>query len=141
MRHEWCKSVLTGDYYGAKHPMRQTRTWELLAGGGKWHWILQLYSWPYYAMIIAGLVLAGFSAFLEKTERSSVFSGQSTDVAWYFPVFIDLGMQQPLSGLFYSGDDTDGIGWIDTGVEAAGGMEGKKIEREEQTGVFSRIEK
>ena len=25
-------------------------------------------------MIIAGLVLAGFSAFLEKTERSSVFS-------------------------------------------------------------------
>lgn len=54
--------------------MRQTRTWELLAGGGKWHWILQLYSWPYYAMIIAGLVLAGFSAFLEKTERSSVFS-------------------------------------------------------------------
>ena len=50
-------------------------------------------------------------------------------------------MQQPLSGLFYSGDDTDGIGWIDTGVEAAGGTEGKKTEREEQTGVFSRIEK
>lgn len=66
---------------------------------------------------------------------------QSADVAWYFPVFIDLGMQQPLSCLFYSGDDTDGIGWIDTGVEAADGMEGKKTEREEQTGIFSRIEK
>ena len=74
LRHEWCKSVLAGDYYGAKHPMRQTRTWELLAGGGKWHWILQMYSWPYYAMLIVGLVLAGFSAFLEKTERSSAFS-------------------------------------------------------------------
>ena len=70
MRHEWCKSVFAGDYYGAKHPMRQTRTWELLAGGGKWHWILQLYSWPYYAMIIAGLVLAGFSAFLWPLIKS-----------------------------------------------------------------------
>lgn len=87
MRHEGCKSVFAGDYYGAKHPMRQTRTWELLAGGGKWHWILQLYSWPYYAMIIAGLALAGFSAFLEKTERSSVFScfyrsGNATAAIW-----------------------------------------------------------
>ena len=42
-------------------------------------------------------------------------------------------MQQPLSGLFYSGDDTDGIRWIDTGVEATGGMEGRKREREEQS--------
>ena len=67
-------------------------------------------------------------------EKFCIFR-QSTDVAWYFPVFIDLGMQQPLS------DDTDGIGWIDTGVEAAGWMEGRKTEREEQTGVFSRIEK
>ena len=60
---------------------------------------------------------------------------------YIFPVFIDLGMQQPLSGLLCSGDDIDGIGWINTGVEAADGMEGKKTEREEQTGVFSRIEK
>lgn len=73
-------------------------------------------------------------------EKFCIFC-QSTDVAWYFPVFIDLGMQQPLSGLLCSGDDIDGIGWIDTGVEAAGGTEGKKTEREEQTGVFSRIEK
>lgn len=58
-------------------------------------------------------------------EKFCIFR-QSTDVAWYFPVFINLGMQQPLSGLFYSSDDTDGIGWIDTGVEAAGGMEGKR---------------
>lgn len=73
-------------------------------------------------------------------EKFCIF-GQSADIAWYFPVFIDLGMQQPLSGLLCSGDDIDGIGWIDTGVEAAGGTEGKKTEREEQTGVFSRIEK
>ena len=81
-----------------------------------------------------------FRFFGKDREKFCIFR-QSTDVAWYFPVFIDLGMQQPLSGLFYSGDDTDGIGWIDTGVEAAGGMEGRKREREEQTGVFSRIEK
>ena len=116
--------------------MRQTRTWELLAGGGKWHWILQLYSWPYYAMIIAGLVLAGFSAFLEKTERSSVFSVSRLTL---FGIFLFLSIWECNSR--YLVCFTDGIGWIDTGVEAAGGMEGRKREREEQTGVFSRIEK
>ena len=35
---------------------------------------MALYSWPYYAMIILGLVLSGFSAFWKKTEESSVFS-------------------------------------------------------------------
>lgn len=74
LRYGWCKSALAGNYYGAKHPMRKTRTWELLAVNGKWHWVIQLYSWPYYAMIIAGLALSGLLAFREKTEKSSVFS-------------------------------------------------------------------
>ena len=64
-------------------------------------------------------------------EKFCIFR-QSTDVASYFPVFIDLGMQQPLSGLFYSGDDTDGIGWIDTGVEAAGWKEERQKEKSKQ---------
>ncbi|MDD6662041.1 MAG: glycosyltransferase family 39 protein [Lachnospiraceae bacterium] len=74
LRYGWCKSILSGNYYGTKNPMRKTRTWQLLNVKGKWHWMVQLYSWPYYAMIILGLVLSGFSAFWKKTEESSVFS-------------------------------------------------------------------
>lgn len=74
LRYGWCKSALAGDFYGAKNPMRKTRTWELLSTNGKWHWIFQLYSWPYYAMILLGMLLSGLFAFGKGTERSSVFS-------------------------------------------------------------------
>ena len=79
LRYGWCKSALAGDFYGTKNPMRKTRTWELLSVNGKWHWILLLYSWPYYAMLMSGVLLSAFTAFGKKTEKSSLFSvGQLT---------------------------------------------------------------
>lgn len=74
LRYGWCKSALAGDFYGAKNPMRKTRTWELLSTNGKWHWVFQLYSWPYYAMIIIGMLFSGLFVFGKGTEKSLVFS-------------------------------------------------------------------
>ena len=92
-------------------------------------------------MIIAGLVLAGFSAFLEKTERSSVFSVSRLTL---LGIFLFLSIWECNSRylvcfipvMILTASDGLTQGW-----KLLAGMEGRKREREEQTGVFSRIEK
>lgn len=70
LRYTWCNSCLAGDYYGTKYPYEETKVWHLLSVNGKYHWIALLYSWPYYILVLLGLVSSGLFA-LRKSENNS----------------------------------------------------------------------
>lgn len=67
--------------------------------------------------------------FLEKNGGKFRIFDRKADASWNFPVFIALGMQQPVSRLLSSGYDTGLGGRIDGRMETSGETTGKKTER------------
>lgn len=73
MGYTWGNSCLAGNDYATRYPLRQTVLWELLSLKGKYHWILLIFTWPYYILILLGILFSAIAALREKTLKTSVF--------------------------------------------------------------------
>lgn len=73
MRYTWGNSCLAGNDYGTRYPMRETILWELLSLRGKYHWILLIFTWPYYMLVLLGILFSGIAALREKAAEASPF--------------------------------------------------------------------
>lgn len=73
MDYTWCNSCLAGDYYAAKYPYEQNYVWNLLSKDGTYHQAVLLYTWPYYMLLLAGILLSAVRSLRDHTEGSSFF--------------------------------------------------------------------
>lgn len=74
LRYTWCDSCLAGDYYGAKYPFRKNFIWQMLSEDGSHHWIVLLYTWPYYILVLLGLLFSGIAVIRKEMADGSFFS-------------------------------------------------------------------
>ena len=73
MRYTWGNSCLAGNDYATRYPVHQTILWEFLSLKGKYHWILLIFTWPYYMLILLGILFSAIAALRKKTAETSVF--------------------------------------------------------------------
>lgn len=73
MHYTWCNSCLAGDYYGTKYPYRSTLLCEFLSINGRYHWITLIYTWPYYLLILLGILFSAAASLKKGREEPPVF--------------------------------------------------------------------
>ncbi len=73
MDYTWGRSCLAGDYYGTKHPFVASILWHFLSVEGKGHWVTIIFTWPYYILILLGILASAFKALRKKAAEASVF--------------------------------------------------------------------